>query len=295
MVRCASLCLLFVAGAEAAYAQASGVGSIAEPAPQAHTSRPVNTRYPGWQDDAAAMFLFAAQQQRVQRPALAAALAPGEVLLEVSGSAVETAPVARAKVRLWVMATGATLAEARSERDRIISSIRSAARAAGAQDADVKVEEPEVAGPRLPAMIINTRPGEPASPREEMAAATVEVVLQNPAGFEAFKQAAEAAGARMSGRPDLEPVDDAAARRASRARALAAARAEAEAFAASIDMRVVRMVRINERAGPDIATMMMGGMMGRSPPGLEALSSGDRWDVVSVPAFLAVDFVLAPR
>ena len=55
--------------------------------------------------------------------------------------------------------------------------------------------------------------------------------------------------------PAYALTDPGPARRAARAEALARMRAEAEAYAAALNMRVLRIVRITERAGADLFSM----------------------------------------
>jgi uncharacterized protein YggE len=86
--------------------------------------------------------------------------------------------------------------------------------------------------------------------------------------------------------------DDGPARRGARADAIAAARADADAYAAAMNMRVVRIVRVTERIGMDIMSMLIGN------PALaqlmEQVAQPDGPDQV-VRAFVGIDFALAPR
>lgn len=187
-------------------------------------------------------------QTTTASPVATTALAPGEVLLEVSASAIESAPVASATFRVWVQTSGATPAAAEADRDRVIAQVLQAARAVGASREDIIVEPSET---RVPTSIVpeGTRGSTPAP--QASVSASVRVTLRNPANFESFSAAVTAAGATTSGRPDMVAGDDSAARRTARTRALASARADAEAYAAALNMRVGRMVRVTERTGPD--------------------------------------------
>jgi uncharacterized protein len=93
--------------------------------------------------------------------------------------------------------------------------------------------------------------------------------------------------------------DPVAARRAARADAIARARAQADDYAAGLNMRVARLVRISERSGPSFMEMMMGGISG-GDAGMAALQremveNPDSAEGVNTIAFLGVDFALAPR
>jgi uncharacterized protein YggE len=87
--------------------------------------------------------------------------------------------------------------------------------------------------------------------------------------------------------------DDRAAGATARREALNAARAEAEDYAAALNMRVVRAVRVTERAGFDLFAMMTGVATGmeREFAGLGSRTDPDITTLVSI----GVDYALAPR
>jgi uncharacterized protein YggE len=92
--------------------------------------------------------------------------------------------------------------------------------------------------------------------------------------------------------PVFSLADPGTARSEARVRALASARADAESYAAALNMRVARLVRVTDRVGVDLLGLMMG------EPGRRSIISGpettrDGDVVVTVP--IGVDFVLAPR
>lgn len=99
----------------------------------------------------------------------------------------------------------------------------------------------------------------------------------------------------MSGRPEVVPGDVGAATRTATARALAAARADAEVYADALNLRVVRMIRVTERIGPDFLGMMLGARTAQVMGELERWVEGAGQDGVPVPVFVGVDFILAPR
>jgi uncharacterized protein len=100
-------------------------------------------------------------------------------------------------------------------------------------------------------------------------------------------------GATQVTGPTYELVDDSAARRSARAQAIAAARADAEAYAESLGMRVLRVVRVTERVGLDFMSLFVGqpnltrriqeGMTGRTSP------------EIATQVIVGVDFALAPQ
>ena len=97
-------------------------------------------------------------------------------------------------------------------------------------------------------------------------------------------------GLSISG-PVYSLSDPRPSRTEARTRALAAARAEAEDYAAALGLRVVRMVRITDRIGTDLLSMMMS-ESGRAAA--VSLRESDGSNVVTVMP-IGVDYVLAPR
>lgn len=109
-----------------------------------------------------------------------------------------------------------------------------------------------------------------------------------------MQAAITAAGGTITGRPQYSVANDAAARRVARAEAIAKTRADADAYAAALNMRVLRIARITERAGFDFMSMMLGTMMGAGPNNMqERFEPSD--GRVPVPVIVGVDFVLGPR
>ena len=97
---------------------------------------------------------------------------------------------------------------------------------------------------------------EPAPPPAASGQARMEIVIRNFDRVAAVQQTLIEQGIYSGGVPVYTLADAAAARRQARAQAMRQARADAEAYAASLDMRVVRIVRITERTGLDMLAML---------------------------------------
>jgi uncharacterized protein YggE len=85
----------------------------------------------------------------------------------------------------------------------------------------------------------------------------VEVRLRNLDKVAELTQALHEAGVEIYADPVYAPGDQSAARRTARAEAMATARADAEAYAASLGLRVVRVVRVTERMGLDLISLLV--------------------------------------
>jgi uncharacterized protein YggE len=245
-------------------------------------------------------------------------LAANEMLLELAASSTEYQPADTATLKVRVSARGATEAAARAERDAVVQRITNAARAAGVAAADLEVGEtavyeldvfdveepppPEVEPPATGATSApsSTTPSPPVvqvqfepPPQQPRAGTTMNITLRNVNRLGSLTAAVTAAGGEMIGQPDLRLGDDAAARRAARAKAYARGRADADALAAAMNMRVVRVARVTERAGLDFMSLMMGDIAG-GPARIRAMQE-TRGGMVPTIVFLGMDFVLAPR
>ena len=245
-------------------------------------------------------------------------LTANEMLLELAASSTEyqAADVATLKVR--VSGRGATEAAARAERDAVVQRITNAARAAGVAAADLEVgetgvydfdvfdvEEPPPPEEELPAPASTSAPSSTTPPpplvrvqiepprQQPRAGTTMTITLRNINRLESLRAAVTAAGGEVIGKPDLRLSDDVAARRAARAKAYARGRADADAFAATMNMRVVRIARVTERAGFDFMSLMVGDMAG-GPARIRTMHD-PRSGLVPTVVFLGMDFVLAPR
>lgn len=216
-------------------------------------------------------------------------LAPGEVLLEVVALGRSSVPADRATLTATVTATGATEAEAEQALAAATERARTAAIAAGVRAEEIRSNE-------VP-LTIDVDMSLPEAPAEEAAPAVtrrraLEIDLGDLARMDSLRQALRDAGATVAGDPSYTAADLAPAQRAARADALRAARAQAEGYAASLGLRVVRIVRVTERVGMDMFTLFM------SDPDLARRMQPNRANtspVVDNFMFVGVDFALAPR
>lgn len=254
---------------------------------------------------ALAAALMAASTTMVPAPAAAGSpaslpqLRPGEVLLEVDGFAAVRTPATSATLSTTVWGRGATEAAARSSLDAEIRRVREAARGAGAAPADI------TAGPPIrnhgntifdfdPALTADSGAGAPS----EYAVRSVVVIRLRDAS-----RAAELHGLIGSGdvtawnTPTYDIADHAGPRREARRQAIAAARADADSLAEAVGMRIVRTLRITERAGLDFAGMFLTEQhaMERFGPGPGRAARPGGEAAVDTIAVVGVDYVLAPR
>ncbi|HEX8643510.1 MAG TPA: SIMPL domain-containing protein [Allosphingosinicella sp.] len=217
-------------------------------------------------------------------------LAPGEALLEISAIGVATSPATSATLNVAISVEAPTDAEARSMAGAAIARVEAAARAAGVAAADIETRNVDaMTGPLGNAMY-----SEMNSTSEDMAygVATVVIRVRNPAAAPGLQRT-------LGGLPDVgyvEPEyrldDDSVARRSARADALRRARADADGYAASMNMRVARVLRVTERVGLDFMSIM-------SPdnPLVREMEAGRTTNdgQIRVVAVLGVDYALAPR
>lgn len=228
-------------------------------------------------------------------------LAAGEVLLEVSGLGVVRTPATLAIVTGTAIGRGASEAEARRQLEVEVQRIMAAARAAGAAPGDIHVRTGSSVQIPEDLRVFNVAEPPPADegaaeapPPVFHAQSTVVVRLRNPAGAQELHNSIGGAESYVNRSPTYELTDAAPARRTARARAIAAARADAEAYAAALDMRIVRMLRVTERGGLDFLSMLA-----TESEASARVSWGNpphvRGPEVETYAVVGVDFVLAPR
>jgi len=223
-------------------------------------------------------------------------LGPGEVLLETTAQGSVSTPATKVTVTIPFSAKGATAAEARRALDVLGERLIAAARAAGLAAADLRISQ-SAGGvgfvgneAEAPAWSVSA-PGA-AGPDSHVAAASLIVLLHDPALYDRLRAALEGAGADTVPSPDYELVDDMPARRSAKAVALAKAKGEADAYAAALGMRVSRLLRVSERAGfdmtdpADILNYMRTMRAGRGGTDERGVKTTVR---------LAVDYALVPR
>lgn len=219
-------------------------------------------------------------------------LAPGEVLLEVTSLGVGSTPADSASLTANVTGSGADDAAAERALEAAEARARRAAEAAGVEAGDITSTETvltmDVAADALPADLAT----EQAQPQNVIRRRTLELRLRDLSRVGAVRDALRDAGAAAVSDANYAVSDNRPAARAARANALAAAREQAETYAASLGMRVVRIVRVTERVGMDMFTIFA------TDPSLAQRLQPNRANTdpqVESYAFVGVDFALAPR
>jgi hypothetical protein len=232
-----------------------------------------------------------------ESPIVLPSLATGEVLLEADGYAVVRTPATSATITTNVHCTGASEAEARRALEARIAQVRAAAAAAGVAPAGVTVRMGPVreAAALIPIDLDAPAAGAESRPERNFAAsATIVIQLHDASRAHDLFETLEPAAQEFGGGPVYELADEGAPRREARRRALAAARADAEAYAEAAGMRIVRMLRITERAGTDFAGLLASEREIMDPLGM-ARWGRPRAAQVETRALVGVDYVLAPR
>jgi uncharacterized protein YggE len=242
--------------------------------------------------------LGAAGPASAQAPVSAQPLASGEVLLEVNALAYVTSRADRATLSVVVSAVGADAPAARRATEAKLARVVAAVRAAGvaAEDIDaghittgvnyglVAVDQAVVADGR------NTSVPDP--PRTATGNSALTIVIRNVDRVEAVRDALSANEVESYQPPEYRLVDNTAQRREARAQAMRKARADAESYAAALNMRVVRVVRVTERLG-------LGGIgliaSEADTVGSLFTRSWRRTPEVDTIVTVGVDFALAPR
>jgi uncharacterized protein YggE len=249
-------------------------------------------------------------------------LAANEVLLEISALGTATSRAELATVTGSLASHGATEAAARRERDAQIRRVTAAARRVGVAAADLMIGEAEtISDMAMTDMGMDMQPEDtaeaamdaaanaaadaadvestscntcPASTDPEfMLSSGVEVRLRNPDKVGELTQALQEAGVEVLAEPVYAAGDQSEARRTARAQALASARADAEAYAATLDLRVVRVVRVTERMGMDLMSLMLS----ESSPLRRLFQNQEQSQGPDIPTYVAVgvDFALGPQ
>jgi uncharacterized protein YggE len=243
----------------------------------------------------------AAPQARASDQRIAAhPLGRGEVLLELAAMGQDSSAASLAAISVVISARGKSEAAARAQHDATLSRVREAAQGLGVAAADIEAGDVE-AGPDPDGPMIDlTQPMRPLRPGastelvEEVFSASSNVKLRIRAVDRAddIGEAVEKAGGTVS-ETQYSAEDTTAARQGARRKAIAQARADADTYAAALNMRVARIIRVTERTGTDLMTMMLTEMSGGEGRMREMFEAQEG----RVPAvvFVGIDFVLAPR
>lgn len=227
-----------------------------------------------------------------------APLAQGELLLELGSIGTATVPADLATLTVHIGGRGETEAAAGAEIDARYRRVIAAARQAGVPAAAItEGARSQIADVRtFDAMEIPPSEGRPAAPPppSHFASRSAVVRVTDMARVDAIRGALIAAAETepSNAMPVYSLTDSRAARQTARAQALAAVRADAEAYAASLGMRVARIVRVSERTGVGLLPHLLG------DPTLprRLFGPGENRDPnVTVLAVVGVDFALAPR
>jgi uncharacterized protein YggE len=235
----------------------------------------------------------AAAQSAASLPQLRA----GEVLLEVDGFAFVSTPATSATLSTTVWGRGTTEAEARSKLEAEIRRISDAAQAAGAVAADIAVEPPIRGNSPLDFDMASTLESAAEAAASQVFRSRIVIRLRDASRARALYGVIGSTDATGSSGPSYELADDSGPRREARRLAIAAARADAESLAEAVGMRIVRTLRVTERAGLDFTGMFLTEQhaMERFGPGPGRTARSGGAAVVDTIAVVGVDYVLAPR
>jgi uncharacterized protein YggE len=253
-----------------------------------------------------------------QSPVSMPPLAAGEVLLETSNLGMVSTRADFATMTVTISAGGVTEAAARAATEAKIREARAALRALGVAGDAVTVH-PITTSPTPPAgfegadmnmamavenaaMAMDEAMTENSTvvameempqPPEASGQARMEILIRNVDRVAAVQQVLGGHGIYAFGGPPVYALADAAApRRQARAQALQKARADAEAYAASLNMRVARILRVTERTGLETLALLASepSMMMRTFGG-----GGVNGPDIQTRVVVGVDFALAPR
>ena len=233
---------------------------------------------------AAAGIQPAAAQPRMS----ATVLQPGETLLEVQSLGESTGVPDRASVSVAVDTPGSTPAAALEANAAASARLAGAARAAGVEAAALRTSNLSVRP--------SYRQDRNGNDTEEVIGyrANSRFSLQKmplPVAEKAVAGLIEAGATEVEG-PDFAFADEAPLVRASRADAIRKAQQQAEDYAAALNMRVVRVLRVSERAssGGDGQEIIVTGARQRARV-LPVLAPGEQ----AITTRVWIDFALAPR
>ena len=223
------------------------------------------------------------------------ALAPGEVLLEVDAVGVARGRADKAVISIPLVVRAATREAARAEIEAARARLAAAAAGAGVPAGDVHWGNPEgplgFVGNEALSALTDADPAD-AQPAGGVAAETVVVTVRDVARLAEVEAALRRVHPGGISPPLWDVEDDSALLRSARDAAFARARADAEAMARTAGMRVVRILRISDRApgGTGTGWTVFATAMRRSM-GFDVGRPGE----VERQVQLAVDFALAPR
>jgi uncharacterized protein YggE len=240
----------------------------------------------------------------VQGPVGTPPLQRGEVLAEMSAIGMVTTRADRATLTFTVSASGVDEAAARAGIEGTIRELRGALRGLGVAEADIAMQ-PLVIGAGDPAgtmadmmdtnaMVADADVNMTAGVPEISAGAETMVTIRDLNRVEAIQGALIQRGIFAVGGASYVLNDDSGPRREARVRALAKARADAETYAAALNMRVVRVVRVTERLGMELFSMAVSESQILPRMFSPAMMRTQGPDIPTL-VVVGVDFALAPR
>ena len=246
-----------------------------------------------------------------QAPVMTQPLAPGEVLLEVNALGLVTTRADRATLSFTITGSGENDAAARTAVQQNIAEIRAMLRGQGVADTDIRVQpistytiESAMTAMDVNATVTDMNAFEAVQAAENVAEAApapgtsanaqTEVVIRNIDRVAGIQSALTERGIFATAGVVYALNDDTVPRRQARQQAMQKARADAETYAASLNMRVARVVRVTERLGLDLIGMAASEsqMVAQifSAQALRAAAAQVQTVVV-----VGVDYALAPR
>lgn len=238
-----------------------------------------------------------------QAPVTTQPLAAGEVLLEVNAFGMVGSRADRATMTFSVTGSGETEAQARAATQTAVREVRSALRRLGIADADISIGQVNASAGMT--MTTETAVTNAADALENdmmmdtnmvMSSASgqaqAEIVVRNVDRVPAVQQALMERGI-YGAVPVYVLTNDAGPRRQARTQALEKARADAEAYAAPLNMRIVRVVRVTERLGLDMLGLFASEMQRVGQMFTPAMMQ--QGPEVQTMVVVGVDYALAPR
>lgn len=239
-----------------------------------------------------------------QAPVSVQPLAQSEVLLEINALGIVTSRADRATMTFNISGSGETEAEARNATAANIREVRASLRRLGIAEADITIGSistsmsattvdmsMDAASNAMEAME-NVADASMTTMTSASGQAQADIVIRNVDRVPAVQQALNERGIFMAV-PVYALTDDAGPRRQARAQALQKARADAEAYAAPLNMRIVRVVRVSERLGLDLFGLFASEMQLLGQMFTPAMMRGG--PEVHTIVTVGVDYALAPR
>ena len=227
------------------------------------------------------------------QPVSVTSLAPGEMLLEVSGEGFAYSAADSVRLQLVLVGRGTTPADARRELERQSVRLSQALAGTGVRDSDIG--PPSQVSPSLGFVGNEHGTGWSADPQaqgtpQKMERRPLEIRLRDLSRLEAVRTAVETAGFDV-GALTYETANERVLIRDARRAAVMDLRALADDLAAAAGMRVLRLVRLSERvAMSDMGQVSMQRLMQQ----MMGLSGGSA-ERVERSVILSADFALGPQ